>query len=89
MSGPPDLSTPEGLEAYRRELRGVAWRWRAAGIAVTLTGVALGLSRYFIEPWPDTLRNVTLVLCVAGVAIMGFGIYRRTSYHLRRMRGEG
>ena len=37
----PDLSTPEGLTAYRAELRGVAQPVRMAAFALVLIGAAV------------------------------------------------
>jgi len=85
---PPDLTTPEGRAAYRRELRGVARPVRLGGLALALTGIAVGASRYFMTPWPDSLRYLTLALCLVGVSLMLVGMVQRTRYHLRRFQGR-
>lgn len=85
---PLDFTTPEGRAAYRRELNQVARPLRLTGFALTALGVLTGLSRFFIDPWPVSLRAVALICCVAGVALLLIGLYQRTRYHLRRMAGE-
>lgn len=87
MSGVPDLSTPDGRKTYRRELNAVARRTRWSGIALALTGAAIGATRFFLEPWPAWIRWTALVLCLAGIALMGVGIVQRTRYHLARISG--
>jgi membrane protein YdbS with pleckstrin-like domain len=87
MSGAPDLTTPEGRDAYRSELRGVARVTRTSGVALALAGAALGVTRFFVDPWPDWMRWSALVLCVLGVALITTGFVQRTRYHLRRLAG--
>jgi membrane protein YdbS with pleckstrin-like domain len=87
MSGAPDLSTPEGRAAYRRELNAVARRTRWSGIALALVGALIGASRFFMEPWPAWIRWAALILCLAGIVLMGVGVVQRTRYHLARIAG--
>ena len=85
---PPDFSTPEGVAAYKQELRGVARTVRLTGIGLALGGFALGLTRFAMTPWPPFLMVLTLILCVVGVALMAVGMFQRTQYHMRRMAGR-
>lgn len=85
---PPDLTTPGGRAAYRRELNQVARPVRYGGIALALTGFGIGLTRFTFEPWPDALRLLALVLCLLGIALIGVGVVARTRYHLRRLAGR-
>jgi hypothetical protein len=85
---PPDLTTPEGRAAYRAELRGVARPARLIGLTLALTGVAVGASRYFMDPWPAPLRYLALALCLVGIVLMLFGMIQRTRYHIRRLSGR-
>lgn len=88
MTQAPDLSTPEGRSAYRLELRGVARGVRLTGLTMALSGIAIGASRYFMDPWPAPLRYLALGLCVVGLALMLIGMIQRTRYHLRRLSGR-
>ncbi|MDX2277072.1 MAG: hypothetical protein NW206_16620 [Hyphomonadaceae bacterium] len=85
---PPDFSTPEGVAAYKQELRGVARTVRLAGIGMALGGFALGLTRFAMTPWPTFLMVLTLILCVAGVVLLAIGMVQRTQYHMRRLAGR-
>lgn len=87
MSAVPDLTTSEGRAAYRRELNAVARPLRWSGIALALIGAAIGATRFFMAPWPDWIRWAALVLCLAGIVMMGVGIVQRTRYHLARISG--
>jgi uncharacterized integral membrane protein len=88
VTGIPDLTTPEGRAAYRKELRGVARPVRLIGLTLALTGVAVGASRYFIEPWPAPLRYAALAMCIVGIILMLIGMIQRTRYHIRRLSGR-
>ena len=46
----PDLNTPEGLDAYRAELRGVAKPVRQAAFALVIIGAAGDLTRRLVVP---------------------------------------
>ena len=87
-SPPPDLATPEGRAAYRRERNQVARPVRYAGIALALFGFGVGLTRFTMEPWPDWLRILALGLCLLGIALIGVGVVARTRYDLRRLAGR-
>lgn len=87
-SSPPDLTTPQGRAAYRRELNQVARPVRYGGIALGLAGFGVGLTRFAMEPWPGWLRIVALALCLLGIALFGVGVAARTRYHLRRLAGR-
>ena len=88
LSSAPDLSTPEGRTAYRKELQGVARGVRLVGLAMALSGIAVGASRYFMDPWPAPLRYAALGLAIPGVILMLIGMIQRTRYHLRRLSGR-
>ena len=45
----PDLSTPEGLTAYRAELRGVAQPVRMAAFALVLIGAAVVVAGVWMD----------------------------------------
>ena len=85
---PPDITTPEGRAAFRREMRAVARPIRLSGMALALTGVALGATRYFMTPWPDQFRYAALALCLAGVVLLITGLIQRTRYQIRRFQGR-
>ncbi|MDX2238191.1 MAG: hypothetical protein NW203_11570 [Hyphomonadaceae bacterium] len=82
---PPDLATPEGRAAYRREINRVAAGPRLAGVVLALAGVGVGASRYFVDPWPPSLRYLALALCLAGIGLLLYGLYARMRHHFRRM----
>jgi hypothetical protein len=71
--------------AYRAELRRVARPVRFTGIGLALLGFVIGLSRFWMDPWPNHLRIAALFLCLAGIALMAVGVIIRTRYHMRRM----
>lgn len=78
----PQLETPEGRDAYRRELRGVAASWRFAGIGLAAIGaVLLGLWRW---AGVSTLIPAYVFLVIGGV-LMIVAIVKRTRYHQRRI----
>jgi hypothetical protein len=82
---PPDLATPEGRAAYRREINRVAAGPRWAGVILAIVGAGVGVTRYFIDPWPNALRIIALTLCLAGIGLLLYGLYARMRHHLRRM----
>ena len=86
--GKPDLTTPAGRDAYRRELHGVARPVRLAGLGLALAGVVVGATRYVMVPWPMPLLFAALGLCVVGFILMTIGIVQRTRYHYRRFSGH-
>ena len=85
---PPDLTSPEGRAAYRRELNGIARRTRTLGVILALTGAGIGLTRFYMEPWPLWIRGLALALCLSGIVLLIIGVVRRTRYHLRRIAGR-
>ena len=80
---PPDLSDPVQVEAYRRELRGVARKTRLLGIALALVGA--GLAYYTKLHDSKGLRLATILIIAAGFGVLGFGMMRRRFYHAMRM----
>jgi len=83
----PDLSTPQGREAYRRELRGVAIPWRLIGLPmVALGGVGMVWFGRGAQGLADTSGGVaSLVLVGVGVALLIVAIVIRTRYHKSRL----
>jgi membrane protein YdbS with pleckstrin-like domain len=86
---PPRLDTPEGRDAYRRELRTVARPWRYGGLALILLGAVLGgVHRFTTIETPAWTTHVVFILIVAGWAAMMFAILQRTLHHRRRYAGK-
>jgi hypothetical protein len=81
----PNLTDPAARTAYRRELRGVARPWRAAGLLLNVAGVALWLYGLYVEPWRPGLRLAGWGLIGAGWAIFAGVMVYRTRYHRARM----
>jgi hypothetical protein len=86
---PPDLATPEGLAAYRAELRAVARPWRLFGLGlVTLGAIGIVAVARADAPWTEgVIGPATIALLVIGWAILIAVIVTRTRYHRRRMAG--
>jgi hypothetical protein len=86
---PPDLSTREGIAAYRRELFGVARPLRWSGLACVIVGAILILQTS--EGWRGIVQRTDglagVVLIVIGWVLMIGGIIQRTRYHKKRLRG--
>jgi hypothetical protein len=88
MSGAPDLTTPEGRDAYRRELRSVGGVWRLWGLLLILAGAGLGATdRYADITMPAWSTHAVFVLIIAGWALMMYAIFKRTMHHRRRFSG--
>jgi hypothetical protein len=90
----PD-GTPEGLAAYRRELRGVAAPWRYAGLAIVTLGAVVMIA-YGRGPQGITetyAGSMSIAFEVVGWAMLIYAIVYRTRYHKARMAepagGEG
>jgi membrane protein YdbS with pleckstrin-like domain len=82
----PDLTTPEGVRAYRAELFRVARGWRWAGLAVvTLSAVGLVMVARYDLPWSSVPGRATLAGMVIGWGLVIIGVFARTRYHKRRM----
>jgi hypothetical protein len=87
----PDLSTPEGRAAWRRELRGVALPWRVAGMAMVVIG-AIGLFWFGRGPERATDSDgglVSLALIGAGWVVLVAAIVKRSLYNKARMSDDG
>ena len=80
---PPDLTDPVQVEAYRRELRGVARKTRLLGIALALVGA--GLAYYTKTHDSKGMRLATILVIAAGFGVLGFGMMRRRFHHAIRM----
>lgn len=83
--GRPDLSTPEGLTAYRQELRGVARPWRLGGFVAVLVGALLASLGAWVQGWPELAVSVGYGLLAIGWALLLAAIFLRTRHHRRRM----
>jgi hypothetical protein len=82
----PD-GTPEGLAAYRRELRGVAAPWRYAGLAIVTLGAVVMIA-YGRGPQGITETRggiAALAMEAIGWTILIAVIAMRTRYHRVRM----
>ena len=89
MSEMPRFDTPEGRDAYRRELRTVARPWRYGGLALIILGAGLGgVHRFTDIATPAWTTHAVFVLIVAGWALMMVAIFQRTLYHRRRLAGQ-
>ena len=80
----PDLTTPEGLTAYRAELRGVAKPMRLAAFSLVLLGALVVVSGVWLDT-PGWLINAGYVGLGIGWILMVAAVFMRTSYHRRRM----
>jgi len=89
MSEIPRLDTPEGLAAYRRELKGVAQPWRYGGLALIVLGALLGgVDRYTDTPMPSWTTTAIFALFIVGWLMMMVAIVQRTMHHRRRLAGD-
>ena len=85
---PPDLSTPEARDAYKKELRTVGRPLRVTGLLIVVAGALLAIvSRFSALPLPPWIDTVTFATLGVGWAILFYVIYQRTQYHRRRMAG--
>jgi anti-sigma-K factor RskA len=85
----PDLSTPEGLRAYRAEIWRVARWWRWTGLAIVALA-ALGFvvaSKFDLPLLGSPLGLATVAGLAVGWGLAIVGIVKRTRYHKRRMAG--
>ena len=83
---PPNLADPAERAAYRKELMGVAKGVRRIGVALAVIGAALLIYDARFAPLPGWLPWTVIAVAFA---LMLAGIFARTRYHRRRMRGEG
>lgn len=81
----PDLNSPEGLSAYREELRGVARPLRLAAFGLILAGVVAVLGAVWVYTWPHWLINAGYVALGLGWILMITAVFMRTRHHRRRM----
>jgi protein-S-isoprenylcysteine O-methyltransferase Ste14 len=80
----PDLSTSEGLTAYRQELRGVAQPVRFTAFGLVLLGAAVVVAAVWLE-LPDWAVNGGYIALGVGWVLMVSAVFLRTRYHRRRM----
>ena len=86
----PNLSDPAGLAAYRRELRGVAVPWRAAGFVLVLAGTAgmIAYGRGARSLFESVEGEASVGALAAGWALLIVAMVKRTRYHKMRMAEE-
>jgi len=84
---PPDLSTPEGKAAYRRELKAVARVPRLTGFLLILVGALLMIVRKagYLGGNPAEPDWISLLALAAGWAALVLAFLQRNKYHRRRM----
>lgn len=86
---PPDLSTQEGRDAYRRELRTVAAPLRLAGLLVVLIGAGLAVATRATDwAFPVWIDTAIFTLLGLGWAILIAVIVLRYQHHRRRTAGR-
>jgi hypothetical protein len=84
----PDTHTPEGLTAYRAELRTVARGWRWTGLSlVALAVVGLYLTAIWDLGWGSPLGVATIAGLAVGWGLAIVGVVKRARYHRHRMQG--
>ena len=85
----PDLSTPEGRQAYRLEVRQVAFWPRMAGFGLILGGALVLLWNLRFSGAPDqTLTIASYSAIGAGWALVLVAIFLRSRYQRRRLSGD-
>jgi len=86
----PDLATPEGVGAYRAELRAIARPWRYFGLAIVLLGTAAMVHvAYTAHDVLGTRHGQASIAVIAfGWALLIVAMVKRTRYHRRRLAGE-
>lgn len=84
---PPDLSTPEGRAAYRRELKGVARVPRLTGFLLIIFGAVFLLLRKagYLGGNPAEPDWISLIALAAGWTVLVLAFLQRNKYHRRRM----
>lgn len=80
----PDLSTAEGLDAYRAELRGVAKPVRLAAFVMVIIGALVVVSAVWLD-MPAWLVNAAYITLGLGWVLMVLAVFQRTRHHRRRM----
>lgn len=80
----PDLNSPEGLDAYRTELRGVAKPVRQAAFGLIIIGALVVVSAVWLD-MPAWLINAGYIALGMGWVLMVLAVFQRTRHHRRRM----
>ncbi len=80
----PDLNTPEGLTAYRQELRSVAKPVRYAAFGLVILGALVVVSAVWLT-LPGWAINGGYIALGLGWVLMVTAVLMRTSHHRRRM----
>lgn len=83
----PDLSTPEGRDAYAGELRRVAWPFRLGGLVLVVAATALivGVRGRGDSIVHSPLGQTGLSLMALGWAVLILAIAKRTAHNRKRM----
>jgi hypothetical protein len=82
----PDLDTEEGRAAYRKELRGVGWPLRVAGMAmILLAAVFVVLASREMLGLSEQSLVIGYGMLAVGWALVIASVFRRTRHHRRRM----
>jgi hypothetical protein len=84
MEPKPDLESPEGRQACRRQLRTVARGWRWTGISLVVIAAVL----LVVSTGRPELRIASYVLLAVSWAVTLIGTWRRTADHRARMQGS-
>jgi len=84
---PIDLSTAEGRDAYRAELRSVGRLARFFGFIIVIAGAGLLLTAKSADAPPEWLLNIAWALLGSGWLVLGSAFVQRMLYHRRRMAG--
>ena len=84
---PPDLGTPEGKAAYRRELKAVARVPRVTGFLLILVGALLMIVRKagYLGGNPAEPDWISLLTLGAGWVFLVLAFLQRNKHHRRRM----
>lgn len=85
---PPDLSTIEGREADRAELRAGGRMTRFIGFVVVIAGAGALITAKSAQAPPEWLLNTGWALLVSGWLVLGYAFVQRTLYHRRRIEGR-
>ena len=80
----PDLSTQEGLDAYRTELRSVAKPVRLAAFALVIIGALVVVSAVWLDV-PGVVLSAGYIKLGLGWVLMVLAVLQRTRHHRRRM----
>ncbi|HEX6740851.1 MAG TPA: hypothetical protein VF079_03530 [Sphingomicrobium sp.] len=93
MTKAPDLSNPEELRAYRRELMAYQRPARLIGLMIVIGGLAMAfwprISGRWVMVGSISLQQIGWILILVGWVVLIAVIVSRSRYHRRRMKGTG